>query len=323
MKRAALLSFYIFILSSFQYAQDAEGYASKALEAMQTGDMYKTVKYAEKSASLFETENRLTEDYYAVLFIGGKAYNSLGQFDKALKLMERGVNTIQSEPNTIFGLLVNETGITYRYMGNLTSAISLFRRANRIFSGCGTEAERFVGISRFNIALCEMGFGSYQDAFENIKAAETIILKTGGSDDPVYSMILNLYGLYYYYTGDFDNAGIYYKKSLQGYKKAGSTLTYEYATTLNNLAQLYLQQSRYKEAEEATIDAIGIFKKTVGDRHPDYIISVNNLGLICRYLERFAEAESLYQYSADLNMELFGEKSSQNSVLQSLLFSLQ
>lgn len=311
MRPALFCAVFLTLITCIINAQDAEGYAQKALESIQAGDLNKTVLYAEKSAALFESEGWFPEDYYAVLFIGGKAYNGLGRPDDARKLLERGSNRIQTEPSLIFGLLINELGLAYKTLGDLQTAVSLFRRGLGIFGKTGDEGKRFAGITTYNIALCEMSAGNYKEGLSSLKKAEQAISETGGNEDPMYPLIFNLYGLYHYYTGNFTEAESYYNRALSLHKKISGTDTYEYATTLNNLAQLYLQQSKYAEAEIYTKNALRIYTKTIGVKHPDYIISVNNLGLIYRYLERFAGAESLYQFSADLNKELFGDKSPQ------------
>jgi len=50
-----------------------------------------------------------------------------------------------------------------------------------------------------------------------------------------------------------------------------------YAQSLDGLAQMYFQMHDYARAETLYQQAVSIKKEVLGERHPDYALSINNL----------------------------------------------
>jgi tetratricopeptide (TPR) repeat protein len=71
----------------------------------------------------------------------------------------------------------------------------------------------------------------------------------------------------------------------------------EYATAINNLAELYRAQGRLPEAEPLLQRSLAIREKALGRVHPDVAQSLNNLAQLYRAQGRLSEAEPLYQSS--------------------------
>jgi tetratricopeptide (TPR) repeat protein len=65
------------------------------------------------------------------------------------------------------------------------------------------------------------------------------------------------------------------------------------ATSLNNLAGLYLEQGRYEEAEPLYERALEIRERVLGPEHPDTAMILNNLAELYREQGRYEEAERL------------------------------
>ncbi len=67
-----------------------------------------------------------------------------------------------------------------------------------------------------------------------------------------------------------------------------------FATSLNNLAEVYRAQGRYAEAEPLSRRALAIDEKALGLEHPDVGQSLNNLAGLYHSQGRYAEAEPFY-----------------------------
>ena len=65
------------------------------------------------------------------------------------------------------------------------------------------------------------------------------------------------------------------------------------ATTLNNLAALYLGQGQYDEAEPLFRRALAIVEKAQGPEHPNVAISLENYAELLGNLGRDAEAKMM------------------------------
>jgi tetratricopeptide (TPR) repeat protein len=78
------------------------------------------------------------------------------------------------------------------------------------------------------------------------------------------------------------------------------------ATSLSNLAALYVDQGRYAEAEPLNKRSMMIREKVFGPDHPDVATSLNNLAYSYESQGRYAEAEPLYKRSLAINEKAFG-----------------
>jgi tetratricopeptide (TPR) repeat protein len=66
---------------------------------------------------------------------------------------------------------------------------------------------------------------------------------------------------------------------------------------LNDLAELYMAQGRFAEAEPLQKRRLIILENALGATHPDVAVALNDLALLYHHLERFAEAEPLFKRS--------------------------
>ena len=86
-------------------------------------------------------------------------------------------------------------------------------------------------------------------------------------------------------------------------------------TTMNNLGSLLfdlseLQESgeRAEEAERILTEAIAGLRRVVGDKHPNTLSTMNNLGYVCVNSDRLDEAEHWFSLVMDLRIETLGPR---------------
>ena len=80
-------------------------------------------------------------------------------------------------------------------------------------------------------------------------------------------------------------------------KKAFRPDSPKIATTLNNIAELYRAEGKYKEAAPLQQRSLAIVEKTLGPDHPDVGRDSNNLALLYESQGDYTEAEPLYKRS--------------------------
>ena len=73
------------------------------------------------------------------------------------------------------------------------------------------------------------------------------------------------------------------------------------ATSLDNLAGMYMSQAKYAEAEPLHQRSLAIREKALGPEHPDVAQSLNNLAMQYHAQGKYAEAEPLYKRSLDIS----------------------
>ncbi|MEM7071337.1 MAG: tetratricopeptide repeat protein, partial [Pseudomonadota bacterium] len=79
------------------------------------------------------------------------------------------------------------------------------------------------------------------------------------------------------------------------------------ASTMNNLALLYLGQNRFKEAEALYKNALKIMQTELGDNHPDTSGTMNNLALLYYYQNKLKEAKSLFEQALEIMQTELGD----------------
>jgi tetratricopeptide (TPR) repeat protein len=77
------------------------------------------------------------------------------------------------------------------------------------------------------------------------------------------------------------------------------------AIGLNNLAQLYLAQGKYAEAEPLQLRDLAISEASLGKDHPDVAISLNNLARLYEVQGNYTAAEPLYLRSLAICKNVF------------------
>ncbi|MBU0637758.1 MAG: serine/threonine-protein kinase [Planctomycetes bacterium] len=78
------------------------------------------------------------------------------------------------------------------------------------------------------------------------------------------------------------------------------------AASLNNMAEVLLQQSAYADAEDLAREALSLRRRLYGDRHLAVAETLTLLGRICNERGGTAEAERLYGEALALRRELLG-----------------
>ena len=81
----------------------------------------------------------------------------------------------------------------------------------------------------------------------------------------------------------------------------------KYATSLNNLAFLYVQMGDYARAEPLFQQALAIDKEMLGENHPGYATGLNNLGVLYKDMGEYGNAETAYQKALAIRKKVLGE----------------
>jgi tetratricopeptide (TPR) repeat protein len=115
--------------------------------------------------------------------------------------------------------------------------------------------------------------------------------------------------------GRYSEAEQLLKEAIQEADKFGSESA-RYASSINELAELYRIRGQYAEAEPLFRKALAIRERVLGADDPAVAQSLNRLGLLLRNRGKYSEAEPLFRQS----LEIWSKKSSEESsdVAQSL-----
>ncbi len=114
----------------------------------------------------------------------------------------------------------------------------------------------------------------------------------------------------YYLTdrAQYAEAEPLYKQSMEIDRTALGERHPDYATSLNNLAELYHKMARRTEAEPLYKQAMEIRRTALGERHPDYATSLNNLAWLYYETGRHADVEPLFKQAMEICRTALGER---------------
>jgi len=81
----------------------------------------------------------------------------------------------------------------------------------------------------------------------------------------------------------------------------------DFATDLNNLAELYRLMGNYFQAEPLYKQAMEIRRKVLGEDHPHFASSLNNLAVLYKSMGNYFQAEPLYKQAMEIRRKVIGE----------------
>jgi CHAT domain-containing protein/Tfp pilus assembly protein PilF len=109
-----------------------------------------------------------------------------------------------------------------------------------------------------------------------------------------------------YQAGAYDQAIPLAKRALAITEARLGPSHLEVATSLNNLAMLYLAKDEYERAEPLYQRALAIREAALGPKHPDVATSLNNLAMLYQEKGEYERAEPLHQRALGIREAALG-----------------
>ena len=112
-------------------------------------------------------------------------------------------------------------------------------------------------------------------------------------------------GISAYERGDYATAERQHTAAVKEAQKFSSQDT-RLAISLNNLAQTYVTEARYREAEPLYKRSLTILERAVGSNHSDVAKSLNGLAMLYKTQGRYEEAEPLFRRALKIVEQVLG-----------------
>ncbi|MCC8146940.1 MAG: tetratricopeptide repeat protein, partial [Bacteroidales bacterium] len=149
----------------------------------------------------------------------------------------------------------------------------------------------------------------FEEAEADMEKAAKIRLNIAGSkSDEYFNSLVNL-GNLYFYKQNFIKAKDCYLQAIENSIQLENKRNQAFASVC--LASLNIYIGEYGEAQNLMIQTLPLAKNYLGERHPDYVTSLSNLGSLYTMQGEFAKAEPLLKEALQLTYESFGEEHSQ------------
>jgi tetratricopeptide (TPR) repeat protein len=245
-------------------------------------------------------------DFSWALISLGNAYDSLGQYPRAIEYYEQSLAMSQAigdrngEANSLIGL-----GNAYDSLGQYPRAIEYYEQSLTMSQEIGDrngEAASLTGLGNAYNFL-----GQYPRAIEYYEQSLTIKRKIGDRNGESNSLIG--LGSVYNSLGQYPRAIKYHKRSLAIKREIGDRNGE--ARSLNNLGNAYNSLGQYPRAIKYHKRSLAI-KQGIGDRNGE-ARSLNNLGNAYNSLGQYPRAIEYYEQSLAMSRKIGDQKGTANA----------
>ncbi len=160
------------------------------------------------------------------------------------------------------------------------------------------KARAYENTKRF-----EQAQRKYAEAESYYQKALAIRKKIFGPDHPETTQTKNHLGLLYLARSEYEQARKFFEEALTARETRLGRLHPHVITNLNYLAQLFMAQGDYTKAEARLLEARAIGNE-ISIEHPQIARTLINLADLYALLERFDEAEALYDQALPIQQKL-------------------
>lgn len=217
------------------------------------------------------------------------SFTNEGDFEKALKYMNRGLNVARKTNNkAALALAYNTLGIIYKRRGSYTQSLRAYIKAAHLVEAL--KDEKRLAAVYFNIAHIYFQREDYQEALDNQLKAEKIFKANTPSK---LGIVYNNLGRSYQALGDSSKAINYYKKALkinQKYNLKGE-ITYSYLY----LGDIYWHRRKSKVAQRFYQSALISAQETKS--LTEMVLALNGFARIAMHEKKVQDAKKYLQES--------------------------
>ncbi len=235
-------------------------------------------------------------DYAMTLNDIAVVYQKYGDFRRARDYQARSVEII----GLTKGIESPDAAVICHNLGSLYHALGNYAEAEKQYRNCANIQLKIKGDRHSDYAKVLNALGAlyvdmqrYDEAVSCLEQCSRISLDTYGRQHPDYAnyqsniaSVLNLYG-------QWEKAEQILLEVLKIYEASSLQNTTQYALALNKLAYTYSAQGqdKYNQAQALYRQSADILRKLLGPRHPDYLVTCNNIGLAALCAREYAMAE--------------------------------
>lgn len=224
---------------------------------------------------------------------------SMGKYESALEHLESYIQHVNDKYNAQYANVLHKLGnIAYTYGDNQT-ALNYYENSLEIRQKIYPKGHPDCAASLINIGCAKQNMGKYTKSLEYLKQGAEMDKKFLGNKALYYGQDLHNLGNSYYYLRDFPNAEKNYLEALKIKAATAGEDSYDYATTLTVLANLYSDLGQYEISMKYYEKAADIIKLASGKEnvYADVLNSIgalySELGNYHKALEKYKEAKGI------------------------------
>ena len=212
----------------------------------------------------------------------------LNQNDRAIRhlTVHSSKNMTPVAQNTIALKLAE----VYQGVGDWKKSESLFESVIKKSNDLpDVQAEAFYQLARLRQQI-----GKYKEAEANYREAIAASRKLGSLE---LNQVYNSFATFYMTLGNYSAAESIYQNLLSNPQTSSALAN----AVKQNLAAIYQQTLRYDKAELLLQEVLDSDRKIIGEKHPDFAISLQNLAALYQMKGNFEKARELYLQALEVD----------------------
>ena len=241
----------------------------------------------------------------ALLSTVGTVYDSLGQYQDALPLLDESLHLqARSQDGSRVETLL-ELGRARIGAGDLPGAEAPLQEALHLAQRDAGAISVQTGHSLWSLGMLRFEQGRNAEA-KDLYIRSLSILEDSRAPQTDVSAVLSDLAKVYVIEQQWDLAKQTHERALEIDRRVLGNDDPRVAFRLHNLAIVALNMGDLQQAETLYLDALKRQEHTYGDRHPETASAKGNYGLLLQREGRLAEAEPLLRGALDSRLSLYG-----------------
>jgi tetratricopeptide (TPR) repeat protein len=290
-------------LASFLIAEGKYEEAEKLLKQVVTNaEAAKPVNEKELATAIEELG-----EFYELI---GRHAESIPQYQRAIVLWEKAAGSVSKELASVLAGAI----WPYNRLDRDAEGEPLARRSVKIYESLQITNSSYARALNA-LAITTHGVGKVEEAEKNYRKALKVFEQDDDVDRLGVAIVCNNLANIVKLRGDFDEAEVLYRKSLQLAQKAGISKAQSLNARLRrasnmalshgNLASLLSAKFQIREADSESRQALELREEYLGKTHHFTADNLDQLGDLAETRGEFAQADALHQRAADIRVKIF------------------
>lgn len=251
-------------------------------------------------------------DYWRVAAILAQFYSNTSQFQKAMELykeVEESTIRLIGDNNIEYAILLGRIGWLYKEIGLQKEAKIRLERGLKIMAEpSGQQLSEYIFLKSTLASLLHSSGQLRESAEQYTSLLGEIETKIGKKNQLYVDQLRNL-STVYTTLGNQVKATVVMEEALAIQAKINGENSPQYAKLLWKQAQNSRSLGNYPAALSSCQAALKIQENTIGTKHPDYWLTLDELAYLYSVTDQFVKADSVLNFLLPEKAAFYGEQS--------------
>jgi tetratricopeptide (TPR) repeat protein/DNA-binding CsgD family transcriptional regulator len=266
-----------------------------------TGHYKQSIEYCSKSLQILQkTYHPSYVKNLSITSLLGRSYKALGQYDKAIIALQKSHAGLQKHHTYNFDLL----SIAAIRLGTLYRTLGLYKEADFFLQQGLNLLKKHFGDHHINadgakieIYQLYMEQGKFDMPAHGLEEILKNQIYRCGENHTKNINVFHQLGIAHTYLGNYQQAQIYFEKSLELCRKKYGENHIEYALILQDYARFWIKTNHFSQAESILKTALHLLRKA---NHPEQYQCLEKLGDL--YVQHHLATQAKDYYNKALNV---------------------